>query len=654
MALQNTKSAFGDFLEDSDKKGDDAKDEMSFAEYLELCRVDKTAYATPAQRLLAAIGEPEIIDTAKDPKLSRIFQNKSIARYSAFADFYGAEELISKIVDHVRNAAQGLEESKQVLYILGPVGGGKSSVAERIKQLMEDQPFYAVKGSPIHENPLGLLDQRRHGAKLQALYGIEPRYLKPIMSPWAAKRIEEHGSLEEALNNIRIVKVQPSITRQIGISKTEPGDENNQDISALTGKVDLRKLEEFAQNDPDSYSYSGGLCRGNRGIMEFVEMFKAPIKVLNPMLEATQSGSFKGTEDIGVIPFEGIILAHSNESEWEKFRNNKQNEAFLDRINIVRAPYTLRVSEEVKIYKKNIAESNLAKAPCAPGTLEMLARWSVLTRLKDHENSNIYSKMKVYDGENLKDVDPRAKSIQEYKDKAGLTEGMTGMSTRFAFKTLSQTFNFKAAEGGEIAANPVHLMYVLENRIKNEQLPEDTTKKYLGYINDNLRPEYKKFIAKEVQEAYHESSGEYGQNLFDRYITYADFWLQDQDYRDPDTGQMLNRATLNTELEKLEKPAGISNPKDFRNEVVNFVMRAQLKNGGKNPSWTSYEKLKNVIEKRVFSSMEEVLPLLASGGKGGKDNQKKYDDYVDRMQARGYTQQQIPLVTDYYVKSMNP
>ena len=237
------------------------------------------------------------------------------------------------------------------------------------------------------------------------------------MSPWAVKRLHEFNG---DISKFRVVKIYPSIHDQIAIAKTEPGDENNQDISSLVGKVDIRKLEHFAQNDPDAYSYSGGLCHANQGLLEFVEMFKAPIKVLHPLLTATQEGNYNGTEGISAIPFDGIVLAHSNESEWQSFRNNKNNEAFIDRIYIVKVPYCLRVSEEIKIYEKLLANSSLATAQCAPDTLKMLAQFSVLTRIKEPENSSVFSKMRIYDGENLKDVDPKAKSHQEYHDIAGV------------------------------------------------------------------------------------------------------------------------------------------------------------------------------------------------------------------------------------------
>jgi len=620
------------------------EEEYTLQEYLELCKEDPSVYASAAERMLLAIGEPELIDTAKDSRLSRIFSNKVIKRYPVFEEFHGMEEAIEQIVSFFKHAAQGLEESKQILYLLGPVGGGKSSLAEKLKSLMEKMPIYAIKDSPVFESPLGLFNYDEDAHILEEDYGIPKRYVKPIMSPWAVKRLHEYGG---DLSQFKVVKLHPSILDQTSISKTEPGDENNQDISSLVGKVDIRMLEEFPQHDPDAYSFSGGLCRANQGLMEFVEMFKAPIKVLHPLLTATQEGNYNSTEGLGAIPFSGIIMAHSNESEWQSFKNNKNNEAFIDRVYIVKVPYCLRVSEEIKIYNKLLQNSSLAKAHCAPDTLKMLAQFSVLSRLKAPENSNLFSKMRIYDGENLKDTDPKAKSIQEYHDDAGVDEGMTGLSTRFAFKILSKVFNFDTTE---VAANPVHLLYVLEQQIEQQQFGEESEEAYLSFIKEYLTPRYVEFIGKEIQTAYLESYSEYGQNIFDRYVTYADFWIQDQEYRDPETGELFNRASLNEELEKIEKPAGISNPKDFRNEVVNFVLRARANNNGNNPVWNSYEKLRGVIEKKMFSSTEELLPVISFNAKASAEDKTKHEEFVKRMVERGYTEKQVRLLSEWYLR----
>jgi len=609
------------------------------------------AYATAAERMVAAIGEPVMVDTSKDNRLSRIFTNRTLRTYPAFKDFYGMEDAVERIVGYFKHSAQGLEEKKQILYLLGPVGGGKSSLAEKLKELMEVYPIYALATddgeiSPVFESPLGLFNNSQYYDILEKEYGIERRYVQSIMSPWALKRLKEY---EGNLDKFRVVKLKPSKLEQIGVMKTEPGDENNQDISALVGKVDIRKLEKYSQNDTDAYSYSGGLCRSNQGLLEFVEMFKAPIKVLHPLLTATQEGNYVGTEAISAIPFQGIVLAHSNESEWQTFRNNKNNEAFLDRICVIKVPYCLRVEEEKKIYEKMIMNSGLEAAPCAPQTIEMLAQFSVLTRLKDHENSTLYSKMRVYNGENIRESDPKAKSIQEYRDMAGVDEGMDGISTRFAYKILSQTFNFTAEE---IAADPVHLMFVLENAIKREQFGEEREQKFLNFIKSELSTRYAEFLGNEIQKAYLESYSEYGQNLFDRYVEYADAWIQNQEFKDPDTGLLMDRELLNVELEKIEKPAGIGNPKDFRNEIVNFCLRARAKkeNNGKNPLWTTYSVLRDVIEKKMFSQVEDILPVISFEGKKDKDLEKKHNDFISRMQERGYTGRQIRRLVDWYMR----
>ncbi|ALP53248.1 serine/threonine protein kinase [Candidatus Tenderia electrophaga] len=628
-----------------DRYEDAKEEEMSLQEYLDLCKSDPSVYASAAERMLMAIGEPELVDTRKDTRLSRMFSNKVIKIYPAFKEFYGMEETIEQIVSFYKHAAQGLEEKKQILYLLGPVGGGKSSLAEKLKSLMEKVPFYAIKGSPVNESPLGLFSPEEDGRILEEDYGIHRRYLPGVMSPWAIKRLHEFNG---DLSKFRVVRMKPSVLQQIAVAKTEPGDENNQDISSLVGKVDIRKLEQFSQDDPDAYSYSGGLCLANQGLLEFVEMFKAPIKVLHPLLTATQEGNYKGTEGFPAIPFNGVILAHSNESEWLSFKNNKNNEAFLDRIYIVKVPYCLRVSEEVKIYQKLLKSSSLRESPCAPDTLEMMAQFAVLTRLKEPENSSIYSKMRIYDGENLKDVDPKAKSLQEYKDAAGPDEGMTGLSTRFAFKILSKVFNY---DHSEVAANPVHLLYILEQQVEQEQYPPEVKDRYLSYLKGYLAPNYAESLTKELQTAYLESYAEFGQNIFDRYVTYADYWIQDSEYRDPDTGEMLDRAALNDELEKIEKPAGISNPKDFRNEIVNFTLRARANNAGKNPAWTSYEKMRSVIETKMFSTTEDILPVISFSAKSSTEEHKKHQEFVDRMVSKGYTPKQVRLLCEWHLRT---
>lgn len=615
---------------------------MSLDEYLKAAKKDRAYYISAAERMLKAIGEPVIVDTSKEAKLSRIFGNKYLKTYTPFTDFYGLEPVIDRIVAFFRHAAQGLEESRQVLYLLGPVGSAKSSLAERLKSLIEKEPIYVLADtegnpSPIYESPLGLFKSTQSEE-----LGVPERYLQVKISPWALKRLEEYDG---DLSKFKVLEMHPSQDRQVALCKTEPGDENNQDISTLVGKLDIRKLEYYSQNDPDAYNYSGGLCLANQGVLEFVEMFKAPIKVLHPLLTATQEHNYKGTEALSALPFEGVILAHSNESEWNTFKNNKSNEAFLDRVYIVEVPYCLRFEEEVKIYKKLLGSSSLAAAPCAPGTLEMLAQFCVLSRLEDPDNSTIDLKMYTYNGDSPKELSNDALTYQEYKDLASADEGFRGVSTRLAYKMLSRVYNFDTEE---VAADPVHMLQVLTQTVKAERLDQEKENIYLEIITDFLTVEYVKKVGKDIQTAYLESYGEYGQSLFDRYILFADHWIQDNEYRDPDTGAMYSREVLNKELSKIEKPAQIANPKDFRHEIVNFALRYQAGHKGKNPSWTAYEKLRRVIEANMFSKTEDLLPVISFGGKGNSQDKEKHEAFVERMTFLGYTERQVRRVVEWH------
>jgi serine protein kinase len=599
--------------------------------------------------MLTAIGSPDIVDTTKDPRQARLFSNRTIKVYPAFKDFYGIEDAIARVVGFFVNAAQGMTEAKQILHLLGPVGSSKSTLATRLADLMETQPIYVLvadgKVSPLFESPLGLFNANTDAEDLLNEYGIPKYALIHTISPWALKRLNTDFGGD--ITKFTVRKIWPSKHKQIAIGRVEAGDPNTQDVTCLVGKVDIRQLEQFSQNDPDAYSFSGGLCIANQGICEMVEVFKTSATTLNPLLSATAEFQYAGSEPIGQLPWTGLLLSHCNEAEWKTFSSNKRNEAFIDRMSVIKIPYTLRATEEAAIYKKLLDNSALALAPCAPHTLELLARFAVLSRLHKHPNSTQYDKLRVYNGDSIKDTAPKAKSMQEYKEDAGEDEGMTGISTRFAFKVLAAAFNFSTEEK---AADPVHLFLVLEQNIKRAQYPDDKEKEYMTVIREELAARYAEDVGKEIQTAYVESYSSYGQSIFERYLLLADAWIEDSDFKDPDTGQMLNRSTLNDELSVTEKAAGIASPKDFRNEVVKFALRYRAANAGKNPHWTAYQKIKEAIESRIFSSLEDLLPVISFGAKQDAETAEKHQKFVDRMIERGYTERQVRRLTEWYMR----
>lgn len=622
--------------------------EFSLQEWLEETKTNPMLYATASERLLKAIGTPRVLHTSEDPRLSRIFCNKVINIYPAFEDeFFGLEEPIENMVSFFKHAALGLEESKQIMYMLGPVGAAKSSIAEKLKDLMEVHPIYVLQvndqTSPVFESPLGLFSRAKHGKVLSSKYSIDERYLSTIASSWAVKRLKE---LNGDISKFKVVQMWPSRLHQISITKVEPGDENNQDISALVGKVDIRKLEHFAQNDADAYSYSGGLCLGNQGLVEEVEIWKQPIKTLHPLLTALQERNYNTVEGFA-LPFTGIVIAHSNESEWGKFKGNKDNEAFLDRVVTIKFPYCTRMTEEEKVYWKMKNNSALRDAPCAPETFGILAKFSVLTRIIDPENSNKMTKMEVYNGEIKKDTDTSAKSVQEYRDTAGPNEGMSGYSTRSMHKVISATFSYDKQEPSP-AANPVHAMTVLLRSLEQEYAHDKKTlDEYKTYLKA-LGNKYGEFLEKEIKMACLESYDEYGQNMFDNYVLRAQAWIKEIDYKDPDTGSLLNRELLDLELSKVEKPAKIANPKEFRQEIVMFSLEAIGRNKGQNPKWTSYKKMKDVIERKIFQATEDIMPIITFNPKATSEQKKAHEGFLERMKKKGYTERQVRILAEWW------
>jgi len=633
-------------------------EEMSLTDYLERCKGDKMAYANAAERLLAAIGEPEIVDTAQDKGPDgRVFHNKKIARYDAFSDFYGMEDSIQQIVSHIKGAANGGEFKKQVLFLLGPVGGGKSSLGERLKELMEKNPIYVLRDkktgvrSPAQDSPLALLGgDESLRAEVSKEFGIAERYLKVQLSPWAVKRLKEaDGDIDAAFD---VEKVWPSEDLKIGVSKIEPADANNQDTSDLVGKVNLNKLGEgFDEDDTDAYLYSAGsLCVANQGLMEFVEMFKVgSIKALNPILEATQSGKFKSNCGMGSIPFTGLIVAHTNESEYDRFMKDKKNEAIAARINVVKVPYTLRMSEEAKIYQKVLDNSENKNYAIAPKTIDLLAEFSAATRMPSGEGFDKYDpdvRVKVYSGEipeGASDGVPSLADLEKLAEDNGAAIGMDGFETRDGFKVLEAMFNARANDG-EHAGDPILLFETLESYIRsNDKISREKEQEWLGYINGFLKPKHEKFIVGEITEAFTDASDDMCQAMFDNYYRYADAWVHNESLEDREvTTGVLNRTEIERYLGEFEKAAGIKDPKSFRSQTVGYIQREMAKNGGSMVKWSAYQPMAEAIRGRLQVKVKDIMPVIRFDAMTtDEDAAKDRDTFMKNMEDKGYT---MPMI----------
>ena len=377
-------------------------------------------------------------------------------------------------------------------------------------------------------------------------------------------------------------------------------------------------------------------------------MFKAPIKVLHPLLTATQEGNFKGTEGFGAIPFDGIVLAHSNESEWKTFRNNKNNEAFLDRIYIVKVPYCLRVSEEIKIYEKLLRNSSLADAKCAPGTLKMMSQFAMLTRLKEPENSSLYSKMQIYDGDNLKDTDPRAKSYQEYRDYAGVDEGMSGVSTRFAFKILSKVFNFDTGRSRRQSGAPdVRARAADRARAVPVRDRAEVPRLHQGASGAALRRVHRQGNPDRLPRELLASTARTSSTATSPTPTTGS---RTRSTATPTPARCSTAARSTPSWRRSRSPPASRNPKDFRNEIVNFVLRARANNTRQEPALDQLreaahgDREEDVLEHRRAPAGDQLQR------QGSADEAKKHEDFVNRMVEKGYTAKQVRLLCEWYLR----
>ncbi len=620
----------------------------SLSEYLDKCKEDSSMYDNWAKRLLKAIGEPEVIDTSTcdDDRLRRIHGGKTIARYPAFKDFFGAEDTIQDIVEHLQSAARGEATRKKIMYLLGPVGGGKSSIGDRLKEKMEENPIYVLRAkkdgqiSPTFESPLNLFTGSDLKAQATEAYGIpKSAMIAKTASPWVSERLaEQDGNFEEAFD---VVKLYPSQAHKRGIAKVDPSDEQNQDTSHLLGDKDVDKLGDgLPSSHPDVYEYKGALSVANQGIMEFVEMFKAPLKTLNPLLEATESQTYPTAS--GHFPFDGLIFAHSNESEWDKFSKDPTNEAFLDRIHIIKAPYTLSYGYEASIYEKVHNESQARENPIAPKTFDTLGLYSVMTRIPaDHSNpdmEDLYTKALVLNGEEPDVAKPiEAIALQKKIKQEDPRVGMHGGTVRFGIESLSATFNNRAMEG-EIAADPILLIDTLKKRIDQDDRLTPDEKAYRKDIADFLLEKHREYAKNVISKAEMNINDTYCQNMFDKYIAKANAYIDGTPFRDSTTGHVMSKEDLNEDLKRFERAGRISNGDLFRAEVTRFVDKQEKKVGANKVKWDSHPGMAEAIEQFVRSNMGNMQELGQYDTLVSDEQQQKVDNIHEKLADQGYTE----------------
>jgi len=616
----------------------------SMLEYLEIVRANPQITMLSHKRLynmLATAGVNEI-NLEENPRLQRLFKGERVKEFNFFSEtFYGMERTINQIVRYFHSASLKGEESRQVLYLVGPVGSGKSSLVDRLKQGLERVgAFYAIDGCPMFEEPLHLIP--RHLRKeFTKMLSVE---IEGDLCPVCRYRLKEEfqGRWEE----MPVRTLDFSIRAKRGVGVVPPVDPNNQDTSVLIGSEDISKLDLYSEGDPRVLDLTGALNVGNRGMVEFIEVFKNETEYLHAMITATQEKSIPAPGRHGMIYVDTCIVAHSNEAEWKRFKSDHTNEAILDRIVTVKVPYNMRLSEEVKIYKKIIRQSQFT-ADVAPHTIEIASMFAILSRLEPTNKCDLMTKLKLYNGEEVVEKGKTKKiDVLELREEAK-NEGMTGISTRFIMKALDNALS------DNIEANCIHPISVREalvQMVKESDFADDVRKQYLEFLQDTLHREYLEVLEKEITKAFVYSYQEQAESLFQNYLDHAEAYVTKRKLKDRNTSEELEPDE--GFLKSIEEQIAIIGTAcdGFRQEVISYLWSVQRH--GEKISYESYEPLKEAIEKKLMTSVRDVTRIITKLRTRDEDQNKKYSRMVEQLIKNGYPASCVDTILKYAANNL--
>lgn len=618
--------------------------EGTLLDYLEILKNDPDAAKLAHKRMYDIIADKgfEILNPEENPRIRKIYGYEKIKRYNFFKDdFFGIDKVLMKLVNYFHAAAMKGEEARQVLYLVGPVGAGKSSLVEALKKALESAPsIYSLKGCPMAEEPLHLIPKHLRKDFEEAL-GVQ---IEGDLCPVCRYRLKNEFKGE--FEKFPVVSNNFSIRSRKGIGVVPPVDPNNQDTSILTGSVDISKMDLYPEDDPRIFSLNGAFNVGNRGLVEFIEVFKNDVEYLHTIITATQEKSIPSPGKGSMIYFDGVIIAHSNEAEWNRFKSDHTNEAILDRIVKIEVPYCLELNEEMKIYEKILRKSNY-EAHIAPHTIEIASMFSVLTRLAPSSKTDPMTKLKIYNGEEIVEKGTTKKiDISELREEAGMREGMNGISTRFIIKAIDNALSSSEYN----CINPLSIMESIIKSTKELDIAEDEKKRYLGFVQDTIRKEYNKILEKEITKAFIHSYREQAESLFNNYIDNAEAYVNKTRLKDRSTGEELQPDEKF--MRSIEEQIGVSegSSKGFRTDVTSYMFYVVRKGG--TIDYSSYEPLKEAIERKLMASVKELSRIITKSRVRDEEQESKYNNMVEEMKANGYCEHCIDVVLKYAANNL--
>ena len=593
----------------------------SLEDYLKVLETDPHIPRLAHKRLYDAIASEGITRLAKsDERCSKIFGGEELRTYDYFQNkFFGMERSLAKIMRFLRSASLRGEESRQVLLLLGPVGAGKSALMERIKNVLEDtDPMFHIEGCPIHEEPLHLIPRSLRD-EFKEIYGVS---IEGDLCPIC------RFNLKEKYNNdymsVPVVQSSFSVRGRRGVGVVPPMDANSQDVTILVGSEDISKLDLYSEDDPRVLSLNGAFNVGNRGIVEFVEVFKNEIEFLHTMITATQEKSVPSPGKGPMIYFDGVILAHCNESEWNKFKSESTNEAILDRIVRVNIPYSLEYSEEQKIYQKLLDMSDF-DGHIAPHTLEIASMFAVLTRLHLSNKVDPLTKMKIYNGkEVIEQGHVKKVDINDLREEAR-DEGMTGISTRFIMKAIDSALS----DSDKNMVTPISIREALIRQVKDQVVVEDDRSRYLDFLGKTLHDEYLNILEKEITKAFVSAYDEQAESLFNNYLDHAEAFVNLTNVKDTITNEEIQPDE--SFMSSIEEQIGIvgTSRENFRVDITSYMF-SKLRRGEK-VQWQSYAPLKEAIENKLTSSVRDISRIVTKSKSRDKKQKGKYNEMVQTL-----------------------
>lgn len=549
-----------------------------------------------------------------------------VRRYRFFSsELFGLDQPLQRLVEeYFAPAARRLDVRKRILLLMGPVSGGKSTLVSMLKRGLEqysrtdEGAVYAIKGCPMQEDPLHLVPPELR-PEVEKIFGI---CIEGNLCPRC--RLMLHSEYGGRIEEVTVVRVFISEADRVGIGTFSPSDPKSQDIADLTGSIDFSTIAIYgSESDPRAYRFDGELNKANRGIMEFQEMLKCDEKFLYNLLSLSQEGNFKAGR-FALISADEMIVAHTNETEYRNFINNKRNEALQSRIIVMPIPYNLKVSEEIKIYEKLIRQSDMKDIHIAPHALRGAAIFSVLTRLKESKKQGIdlMKKLKLYDGEEVEGF--KQKDLRDLQSEA-VGEGMSGIDPRYVINRISSALLQRDAK----CINALDVLRALKDGLdQHSSISREDKEKYLGFIAE-ARREYDELAKKEVQKAFVYAYEESAKTLFTNYLDNVEAYCHEAKLRDPITDEEIEPDEKL--MRSIEEEIGIteSAKKAFREEILIRISSYARK--GRTFNYDSHERLKEAIEKKLFADLKDVVRITTSTHTPDAEQLRRINEVTARL-----------------------